>query len=339
MPVPLVVRTMQQFRAGLLRREAGQMREMARRWLEVERRLQGRMEALAEQIALDRAAGQTVTQAQVYQMQRYQALMAQVRAEVDQYQAWAQGRVTSWQGEAGQLGVTQAQEAIRAAGLRGTFTRLPVTATEYMAGLTADGGPLFDLLRGRALWPEAVDGLTRVLVDAVAMGWGPRKAASRMADGLAAGLQKALVIARSEQLRVYRAAAAQQYRDSGVVRAMKRMAAKDQRTCLACLAMDGEIIPLDREMYDHPCGRCTAAPVIIGAPEPQWETGAEWFKGLDPSTQRDMMGDRLYELWARGKGFEFADLARLTHSDVWGDGLRVATLEELAAQATLSKAA
>ncbi len=329
MPEPAVVRVMREFKAGLLRREAGQVREMVRRWRDVERRLAGRIEALAEEIARERAAGAIVTQAQALQLERYQSLMAQVRAEVTTYERWLDGYVTAGQRELAGMGVQQAAASIRAAGVRAGFNVLPAEAVEYLAGLAADGAPLFDLLRARALWPEAVDGLTRTLTDAVAMGWNPRKTASRMADGLAQGLQKGLVIARSEQLRVYRRASVEQYRASGVVQAFRRLAAKDGRTCLACLARDGELIPLRQEMYDHLQGRCSTVPQLIGAPELRWQTGAQWFRTLDASTQRDIMGDGLYDAWKRGKGFDFAELAKLTHSDVWGKGLRVATLQEL----------
>ncbi len=328
-PEPAVIRIMREFKASLLRREAGTLREMLRRWLEVEASLDGRMTGLAEEIARARASGQITTQGQVLRLERYQALLAQVRREVEQYQAWLTGRVTTWQREAGALGVEQAQEAIRAAGVRGAFNRLPVSAAEYLAGLSADGAPVFDLLRGRAITPEAVDGLTKALTDGVTQGWNPRKTASRMKDGLAQGLEKARVIARTEQMRVYRAASDRQYSESKVVRGKVRVAAKDSRTCLACLARDGEFMPLERPMYDHPQGRCTAAPVIIGIAPLSWQTGAQWFATLSAAQQRDMMGDRLYEAWAKGKGFDFAALARSTQHSTWGEGLRVATMDEL----------
>ena len=338
---PLIIRIMREFKAGLLWHERTNLREMLRRWLQVEASLQAQIDLLAEEVARGWAAGQVTTATQLYRMERYQALIVQVRREVQQYQDWLAGRLTTWQQGNLALGIEQGAAVIEAAGIHVVFNHLPVSAVEYMAGFCADGAPLFDLLRGRAIAPEAVDGLTRVLVDAVAQGWNPRKTARRMADGLAQGLEKARVIARTEQLRAYRAALAEQYRASGVVGGMRRLAAKDGRTCLACLARDGEVIPLGREIDDHPQGRCSAVPQLIGAPPLEWQTGAQWFKTLSAEEQRAMMGDKMYELWGRGKGFDFSALARTTHSDTWGDGLRVATYEEMAqaAAAAARKAA
>jgi SPP1 gp7 family putative phage head morphogenesis protein len=326
---PIVVQIMREFKAGLLWHEQDRLREMVRRWRDVEAALQAQIDLLAEEVARGWKAGQLTTAGQLYRIERYQALVAQARREIQQYESWLTGRITTWQQGNLALGVEQAAAVIEAAGIRVAFTHLPVSAVEYMAGFCADGAPLFDLLRGRALNPEAVDGLTRALVDAIAQGWNPRKTARRMADGLAQGLEKARVIARTEQLRAYRSAMAEQYRQSGVVRAMRRLAAKDDRTCLACLARDGELIPLEREIDDHPQGRCTAVPVILGAAPLEWQTGAQWFQTLSADQQRTMMGDKLYELWGRGKGFDFTALARTTHSETWGDGLRVATYAEM----------
>ncbi len=322
---------MREFRVGLLRRDAQQMREMSRRWLIVERRLEARMEALAEDIARLRAAGEIVTTGQLRQMERYQALVADVRREVGEYERWAEGYVVAGQREMAALGVEQAAEAIMVADPMVGFDRVPLAMVERMAGLAADGSPLFDVLRARALWPEAVDGIGQVLVDAVTMGWSPRKTASRMADGLADGLQKALVIARSEQLRVYRHATVEQYRASGVVQAFRRLASKSDRTCLACLMADGEVIPLGQEMYDHPNGRCTSVPILIAQPMPQWETGRQWLEGLGAEKQREFMGDRLYEAWRHGQGFDLAQLVRVTYDATWGKSLGVRSLSELVA--------
>ena len=326
---PLVIRMMAEFKAGLARREEANLRVMLQRWRQVEERLRGRVEALGEEVARARAAGEITTPGQLYQMERYQALMVQVRAELQQYGVWLTGSLTAWETDVSALGAEQAQKLIRAAGVTGAFNVLPVRAVEYMAGLCADGSPLADLLVRRALWPEAVDGLTRTLTDAIAMGWSPRKTALRMADGLAGGVEKARVIARTEQMRVYRAAAAEQYRESGVVQAMRRVCAKGMRTCLACLAADGELIPLGQQLYDHPQGRCAAIPVLIGREEPEWQRGPEWFAGLSADRQREMMGDSMYKAWDHGKGFEFTALARTAHNDTWGDSLRPAKLEEL----------
>jgi hypothetical protein len=323
---PRVVTVMREFKRDLLARETAQMSIMTRRWLQVEKALQGDLDALLRKADEWRKDGREPTRAMIMGEERYRSLIAQANAEARHYQDYAETVIANEQRRLGELGIEHATEAIRAAG-GVAFDILPRDAVEYMTGLCGDGSPLFSLLKGRAIAPDAVNGLTDALVKGIGAGYNPVKVARLMADGLAAGLQKALVIARTEQLRVYRTANVAEYRESGVVSSFKRMATKDKRTCLACLARDGEVIELGREMYDHPAGRCTQVPNIDGLPPTQFQTGAEWFAKQSTSEQREMLGG-YYDAWKDGQ-FKFSDLARTTHHDTWGDGLRVASLTEL----------
>lgn len=269
---PLAIQVMREFHRALLAHEEAQVARMVRAWMTVDKALAADIRALAEEIVRLRAAGEVVTEAQLYRLSRYQSLVAQIQIEITRYEQRAAQIILAGESDMARMGVNHAQGAIRAMyrtfGVRGAFNHLPVRAVEYMVGLTADGGPLFGLLQQRALTPAAVDGLTKTLIEAVTRGWNPRKTARAMQDGLTDGLQKALVIARDQQLRVYRMASDQQYRESGVVSAKRRVAAKDGRTCLACLAMDGELIPVGMEMYDHAAGRCLTPGTAVSGPLP-----------------------------------------------------------------------
>lgn len=326
---PLVIQVMRQFKADLLARETVQQQEMLRRWMQVDRSLEAQIELLAREIA---DMDSQPTRAQIMRLGRYRELLAQVRVEVMQYQDYAEREITGEQREYSELGIQHGAEAIEAsyreAGIRPSFNRLNVNAVEYMAGLAGDGSPLFDVLQRRALWPEAVEGLTEALVQGTAQGWNPRKTARAMQDGLANGLQKALEIARTETMRAYRFASDEQYKASGVVSGKKRLAAHDTRTCFACLAADGELLTLDQPMYDHPMGRCTAVCVCAGAPEPTWQYGPQWFAGLPESRQRSMMGDKLFEAWQSGQ-VQFGQLVTRTDNPTWGQSLQVTPLREL----------
>jgi len=323
---PAVVVVMREFKRDLLARETAQMAAMTRRWLQIEKGLQGDLNALIAKADEWRKDGREPTRAMIMGEERYRSLIAQANAEATRYQHYAEGLITSEQRYLGELGIEHAAEAIRAAG-GVSFNILPRNAVEYMTGLCGDGSPLFSLLKGRAIAPDAVNGLTDALVNGIGAGYNPVKVARQMADGLAAGLQKALVIARTEQLRVYRTANVAEYRESGVVSSFKRMATKDSRTCLACLAADGETFALEREMYDHPNGRCTQVPILADGPDLDFETGAEWFARLDAQKQEEMLGS-YYDAWKGGQ-FDFRALARTTHNETWGDSLRIPSLEEL----------
>lgn len=327
MPDPEVVRLMRKFRADLLAQEREQMAEMTRRWLQVERRLDANMAALAFEIDSMRQRGEEISQARLFRLARFRSLLDQVRDEVGQYNDWATGLIMARQLSWLELGIDNSAEAIRATGVRTAFDMLPVSQVQYMAGMVRDGTPLGELLKRRSL-TGASDGLGEALVRAIGLGWNPRKTARAMRDGLAQGMQKALVIARSEQMRVYREASRQQYIRSGVVTGYKRIAARQLRTCLACLFSDGRVYRLEQSFEDHPSGRCSLVPITIGMPDLAWKTGREWFGELSPDRQAAMMGARLHSAWKTGK-VTFDDIIRTHRSDVWGNHLRPATLGEL----------
>lgn len=324
-----VVRLMQEFKRLLRARETAQVAAMTARWLAVERRLMGMIELLAREWQERMLAGQTISQGALFQYQRYQALLGQVQDELGVYAAWADGLITDEQAALARLGLEHAWSAIdMTTGASVGFTRLPVGAIENMAGLLADGSPLRSLLLNAAKQAELVDGMTNALLNGTALGWNPRKTARAMGDGLAGGLDQALTVARSEQLRVYREAGRQAYAASGLVDAYMRLVTKDTRTCMACLVRDGELIPVGRALDEHPNGRCAQVPVVTGYEPPQWTSASDWFRARGPEQQRDMMGARRWEAWQRGE-FELSDLAQTAPGREFGPGLREVGLKEL----------
>lgn len=325
---PEVVVIAREFKAALLAQERGAMLVMGRRWAMIERSLQTYIDALVQELGSIEALA-SMTPEQLYRMDRYQALVMQVREQMRLYERWAEGQITAAQRQAIEMGRETATESLAAMGVDMTWNRLPVRAAEIMVGLAGDGAPLFSLLQQRALWPDAVEGLTQALLKGMALGWGPRKTAARMADGLAEGMNKALTIARTETMRAYRMATVESYRESNVISGFRRLAAKDGRTCMACLMSDGETFDLADDLTDHPNGRCQAVPILAGQEPPQWQTGREWFETLPAERQRDMMGGAHYDAWKRD-GWDLSELRRTAHSDTWGDSPRVATLAELA---------
>ncbi len=327
---PAVVTVMRQFQAQLAARETLQVAQMVRAWLQVEDRLQGDIDALASEFAAEKAAGRAISQAKLYRMARYQTLLGQLREQVSQYTVYADDSITAEQMVMAGFGIDHAAQAIQAAsvGVTASFDQLPISAVENMVGLAGNGSPLKTLLANA--YPDAVQGMTTALIRGTALGWHPTKTARAMRAGTEMGLQRSLTIARTEQLRVLRASSDAQYQASGVVRAKKRLAAHQTRTCMACLAEDGKIMKLDEPFYDHPAGRCTAVPVLVNIRTPQWQSGKDWFAQQDEATQREMMGTKRFEAWRDG-AFKFEDLAKITSDPTWGKSLGVKPLGELAA--------
>jgi SPP1 gp7 family putative phage head morphogenesis protein len=171
--------------------------------------------------------------------------------------------------------------------------------------------------------------MTEALINGVALGWNPRKTARAMREGLQAGaLQRSLVIARTEQLRAYRTATLETYRQSGVVVGYKRLAAKSARTCIACLMADGTFYPLEESFEEHPNGRCTLVPVVKGRPAPEWETGRTWFERQPADVQRGILGPAAFEAWQAG-AIRLEDLVERHEHPVWGGSLGQRSLRSL----------
>ena len=338
MPEPVVVTAMREFKHGLLLREAAQMQEMARRWLQVEGALEAHLAALTEEMARLKAAGESVSRAKLYQLDRYKRLLTQTQREFQEYAAWAEGEVRRGQAEMARLGLAHSVQAIQLSywpNVGVYFDRLPIEAVEYMVGLAGNGRPVGELLKLRmvrgsdgAVLPGVWDRLTETLITGTGLGWNPRKTARLMRDDLAGGLDKALVISRTEQLRVYRQVSREQYAASGVVTSQKRISAHDGRVCAACLAADGQVYPLGAVIPDHPCGRCSSIPNVEGVPETKWTAGEDWFRQQPPDVQQHILGAETYAAWQAGK-FEFGALTTHTHDETWGGGVQVTPLSKL----------
>lgn len=332
-----VVKTARAFKVSLESQEAAQMRAMARYWITVEESLDGQVTALAEQIAKLAAEGKPVSVGKLYRLERYKKLLIQTQTEFLRYADYAERVITQKQEELWQLGLSDSMQMLEKTTIRVGFDRLAVGAVEQMvgsiAGTAGDGGSLGNLLRLRmvkdatgAPLPGVLERLQKTLMNAMAQGWNPRKTAGKMKDDLSAGLDKALQIARTEQMRAYREASLQTARAAKTVSGVQRLCAHNDRTCLACLADEGTIYPLDTGVPDHVQGRCAGVFVIAGE-EHQFVKGEEWISKQDEATQRAIMGGKRYDLWKQGQ--PFGDFATTTQHDVWGGGIKVTNIKDL----------
>jgi hypothetical protein len=327
---PTLIGLLREQRQALLAGERTQMREMARRWLELEQTLEGMTMSLALEIERMRELGIPITEGKIMQLERYQSLLLQVRAEVDLYARYADDLIRSRQSELAALGASDAGTALttamRQAGVGAYFNRLPVQAVQAMVGLAGDGSPLYQLL-GES-YGDAAQGLTAKLLEGVALGYNPVKTAHMMADGMGMGLNRALVVASTEQLRVYREASRLQYQESGVVKGYRRMAKHAQDVCAACLMAEGTFYKTEETFEEHPSGHCTLLPVIEGLKEPKWTYGEAWFRAQNDSVQEQILGSGHFRAWKEGK-FKLKDIVKRKTDPVWGSWLSPAPLTEL----------
>jgi SPP1 gp7 family putative phage head morphogenesis protein len=320
-----VVSLMRSFKRDIARAGSEQAQEMARRWLAVERRLMGQMEALAMDMIARQASGIPVSANMLLNDVRYRELLIQLTAEQAKYTQYAEATITDGQRAMASAGVSQSQQAI-AAQVSTTFNRLPVSAVEHMVGVTGAGTPLNSILVQS--WPLSAQGLTQALVDGVALGWGPRKTAKMMAEGMTGTLNRMLLISRTESLRVYNEASRQSYLASGITPNYTRISAHDSRVCLNCILLEGTVYRTDELMPTHPACRCSLLPLPNGAPFPQWQRGEDWLRTQDSQTQEAIMGKNRYEAWRLGQ-IELADTVQIVPNAVWGPGVRTVPLREM----------
>jgi len=326
---PLVIQTMRQFKVELLAREHRQMQEMARAWLSVERALQDKINLLAQEAYDLSLAGKTLSRSKIYRWQRYRDLLAQTQLEYQQYAIWAGDFAQAGQVMAVETGIDHAHQSMNAiftdyGMVMPYFERLPYEAVENMVGLAGNGQPLGELLKQRLTvnvvsketsW-DVWNRMTNTLIDSTALGRNPRVTAGLMQNDLTGGLNKAMTIARTEQMRVYRMASAQSYKKSGLVKGQKRLTAHDSRVCIGCLADEGTVYPINEPIPDHPNGRCTGVPIIVGMPEINWTSGEAWLNTQPEDMQRAILGDKRFGMWQDGA--DFGEFSVVKRDPVWG---------------------
>jgi hypothetical protein len=336
------------FRARVMDRDATTQRMLTERWLAVEARLDAQATALALEIDTLRNAGQTITPGKLARLDRYQALLAQAQVEVEQYERWANGQIAENQRVYAEMGRGYFEAAMQAAltnpeGIAVNFNRLPVGATNAMIGFAGNGAPLLDLLIKD--YPKTAAGLTQALVNGTAQGWNPRKTAREMMRAMGGNLDRALVIARTEQLRSYRAAAQVGLESNAdILDGWVWSSALTANTCPVCWALHGSIHPVTEVLQDHVCGRCTARPLtkpwkeigkVIGVDLSGIEetrtaviTGDQALSRRGEDFQRELLGPGRYELWK--SGVKLADMVMWKDDPEWGKSPALRPLKEFA---------
>lgn len=320
-PEPEVVTVVRIQREAILTEEAAQLQEMTSKWLELEGSLSPYMDALILYLIAKRATGRVFTHSNILSVGKYRTLLRETIRGLTTYTLYAEGLISYKQARYAYYGLNHAQEAIRFAYL-GTqaplYKALPTSAIEELLAFAAPGKPLGELLKKS--WPEAVGAMTDKLVEGIAIGLNPRDVAYNMKDGLGVGLNRAMNIARTEQLRAYREAERLQYKASGLVTEYKRVAAHDDRVCAGCLFMEGTIYDAEYKFEEHPQGRCALVPIVTGVPELLWNGGISWFETQSEDYQRKILGPGRYHLW-KDEGVPLERMVDRKIDNTWGNSL------------------
>ena len=331
-----IFQVMEAFRNALLMKERASATRLVKAYGETYKAILPEIEALQREIESlegDKKAWRK------YKLTRLQALKRQIEFEVNKYAAYADVEITQAARTAMRLGLTDARLMVQAKfpqmvapTVMSSWSRLPVEAVETLLGFTGPNSPLRASLE--KLGPAVADAVEEKLVQGVAMGLGPRETGRAISQELGQGLTWSLRTARTTTIYSYREATRASYlANQDIVTGWIWRCARQDRTCMSCIAMDGEEFPLDETLNDHDNGRCYPEPKLktfeelgipIEEPPPAVEDNArEWFESQPEAMQRQMMGPGKYEAWKAGK-FDLRDLTTTGEHPAWGE-IRVET--------------
>lgn len=335
-------------KAALLRNERAAASDMVRVYGGIWRRVKPQLDALLKSIDEAERRGEEVKPSDVARSERLRQLLAQVEQEVGQYAQYADASIRRQQSAVIEAAAQNAEDLTRAAlgdapddeaRLALRWNRLPREAMVELVGQLHNGAPL-DILLGE-LGPEASQRVKDALLEGLAMGRNPRVIARDVRRSMGMPLTRSLRISRTEVLRAHRLSTLASYQaNSDIIRGWRWSASHSSRTCLACLAMDGKVFPLDKPPPMHVQCRCSCIPVTVSwrdlgvdAPEPDLgETGAEWFASQPASVQREMMGDEAYKAYKAGR-VTLDDFVGVRKSRRWGESVGEVTLKDALGQA------
>lgn len=200
------------------------------------------------------------------------------------------------------LGITHAdalvQNGVAAARIEANLNRVPIEAIQSLILAFDERAPIRSLLDN--INEAGADRVLKVLEEALVRGSSPRKSATAVRNALKTTRSRALLIARTETLRAYRASSMMNFEaNRDLLRGWRWVASLSSRTCPSCIALHGTVHPLDEEFGEHPAGRCSPAPVVIGD-DREWETGSDWFSKLPVADQRQILGQKGFDQYQSG---------------------------------------
>lgn len=287
-----------------------------------------------------------VSEVELFRTGRYLILEGQLRDEVNRLAQLTGRSVDLTAYDAASMGARSASELTLLAAAEATaagWTNLNEAAIRNLVAAFSEGSPLPARLAGYG--DDAVALFRRELVQGLAEGKNPRtveRALRRVlntdpAQPLGGVSRRLLTISRTETLRAYRAGQQETYQENrDVLDGWMWIADPSERTCEACLGLDGQVFPLTVTFQpSHVNCRCTSVGYSRDMDIPR-QSGADWLARQDAATQDRVLGPRAGEAYRNGE-VELRDFAKVQSSPEWGDSYVAGSLayarEQAAARA------
>lgn len=234
---------------ALDRREKKEFIKLTIAWQDISSRLETLIERLSKL--------EDLSENQLFQLTLYKQFLEDSRVIINTYNQIAEGIIIDEQKAFATLGLQSAQDLIGV----NFSNKLNIEDVKFMIGNTQEGTPLFNLLNKS--YPETVERITKTLVDSMAIGRGPRETARLLKADMDGNLARALRVARTEQINIFRESQTLQYIKSGIVRAKDWVGTDDELLCEICEAgINNSPYPLNEVMDSHPNCRCGWSPVL-----------------------------------------------------------------------------
>lgn len=324
-----------EYRKQLQAQEDRAVHQLELAYSHVQASIQPEINRLLKQINDMQRTGQKIPVSWLYEQKRLSNIQHFISTQMGHYGKITQAEVEQLQHYGANLGEQSAQEML---GDTSIFNRPSARAIESILGATQDGSPLASLFD--SFGSDAASGAKSALVRGITLGYGPAKVARDLRDALGVSRTRALTIARTEMLRAYNGAALENYRaNSSLVNGWVWIADMSDRTCAACIAMNGTEHTLDEDMDSHVRCRCSMGPItntyssILGSDvgdtsDTGVQDGSEWFSQQSAATQRTILGNSAYEAYNAG-AITLRDMVGKSHSSSWGTSVRVKSLKEV----------
>ena len=287
---------------------------------------------------------QNLTPYQTLRLARYKTLERKLLSNVSKFAESARGQITRAQLAAVGLAQTSARATAGVAlpqgidftvlsGIGIDWVEIPEDALVNFIGIAGDGQPVGNLLA--TLGPEMATSVKAEVASGLALGKSPRTVANTLRKTAGMPLSKALLISRTETNRAYREASRLQYaQNSDIIKGYRRLATKSNKTCVACIALDGTLYETQEPLDSHPNCRCAIVPETItyrdlgldvDMPETA-PTAEDWLKTRPEGEQIKIMGKQRHEQWQSGT--PLTKFVQINESSVWGKSATVAPLSK-----------
>lgn len=265
----------------------------------------------------------------IFKLERYAILERQLVAELDALAQQTGTLVRGGQADMIELGQQAALALVQASAadpveVAGSFAGVPRDAITDLVGMLEPDSPAGKLLD--TFGQKAADRAREAIISGAALGRNPRPVAAAIAQATGMSATRALTISRTEMLRAFRTATLARYAaNADILDGWTWTAAKQTRTCAACLALDGEVFPLSQAFFpSHPNCRCTARPKLkdrYAAKRTPPETGAAWLAKQTPDVQDGILGKGGGAAFRAGE-VELRDFVRTDEHPTWGESRR-----------------